>query len=59
MSWYWFWICFGIGIVVLLRKLLFFLELQQPGIGIFGIGALISFVFGGFMLLGESGAESG
>lgn len=32
--------------------LLLFLELQAPGLGMFGIGAVISFVVGGFFLFG-------
>lgn len=44
----------GVGLI-LFSMLLFFLELQEPGIGIFGIGGLISFVLGAFLLFGDFG----
>ncbi len=46
----------GVGLL-LFSMLLFFLELQQPGIGIFGIGGLVSFVLGGFILFGDFGTS--
>lgn len=41
--------------LLLFSMFLFFMELQQPGIGIFGIGGLISFVLGAFFLFGDFG----
>jgi len=41
----------GVGLL-LFSMILFFFELQEPGIGIFGIGGLISFVLGAFLLFG-------
>lgn len=46
----------GVGLL-LFSMLLFFLEFQQPGIGIFGIGGLVSFVLGGFILFGDFGTS--
>ena len=34
---------------------LFFLEMQAPGIGIFGVSGIISFLIGGFLLVGGIG----
>ena len=39
--------------LILFSMLLMYLELQQPGLGIFGVGALISFVLGGLLLFGS------
>ena len=41
----------GVGLI-LFAMVLFFLEAQEPGIGIFGIGGIISFVLGAFLLFG-------
>ena len=41
----------GVGLIAL-AMVLFFLEMQAPGIGIFGIGGGISFVLGAFLLFG-------
>ena len=41
----------GVGLV-LFSMVLFFLETQEPGWGIFGIGGLICFILGGFLLFG-------
>ena len=41
----------GVGLV-LFSMVLFFLETQEPGWGIFGIGGLVCFVLGGFLLFG-------
>jgi len=41
--------------LLLFSMFLFFMELQQPGIGIFGIGGLISFFLGAFFLFGDFG----
>jgi membrane-bound serine protease (ClpP class) len=41
--------------LLLFSMFLFFMELQQPGIGIFGISGLISFVMGAFFLFGDFG----
>ena len=41
----------GVGLIGL-AMLLFFLEMQAPGIGVFGIGGAISFVLGAFLLFG-------
>ena len=41
----------GVGLIAL-AMLLFFLETQAPGIGVFGIGGAISFILGAFLLFG-------
>ena len=41
----------GVGLV-LFSMVLFFMEAQEPGWGIFGIGGLVCFVVGGFLLFG-------
>ena len=41
----------GVGLIAL-AMLLFFLESQAPGIGVFGIGGAISFILGAFLLFG-------
>ena len=38
--------------------LLFFMELQAPGIGVFGVGGVISFVLGAFLLFGGFGSPA-
>ncbi|MFC2000227.1 nodulation protein NfeD [Chloroflexota bacterium] len=45
----------GVGLIIF-SVILFFLELQEPGIGIFGIGGVISFLLGAFLLFGGFGA---
>jgi len=44
----------GLGLIIF-SVILFFLELQEPGIGIFGIGGVISFLLGAFLLFGGFG----
>lgn len=44
----------GVGLIIF-SVILLFLELQQPGIGIFGIGGVISFLLGAFLLSGGFG----
>ena len=44
------WVALGL---IAFAMLLFFLEMQAPGVGIFGIGALISFATGLFFLFGN------
>ncbi|MDP2727704.1 MAG: NfeD family protein, partial [Dehalococcoidia bacterium] len=39
--------------LVLFSMVLFFLELQEPGIGIFGIGGAVSLVLAAFLLFGN------
>ena len=41
----------GVGLL-LFGLLLFFFEMQAPGIGIFGVGGAVSFVLGAFLLFG-------
>ena len=41
----------GVGLI-LFAMVLFFLEAQEPGIGIFGIGGVVSFVFGALLFFG-------
>ena len=41
----------GVGLIGL-AMMLFFLELQVPGLGIFGAGGAISFILGAFLLFG-------
>ncbi len=41
----------GVGLI-LMAMALFFMEMQAPGIGIFGIGGALSFVLGAFLLFG-------
>ena len=45
----------GLGLI-LLAMLLFYLEAAAPGLGVFGIGAAISFIVGAFLLFGGFGA---
>jgi membrane-bound serine protease (ClpP class) len=42
----------GVGLI-LFAMVLFFLEAQAPGVGIFGIGGAISFILGAFLLFGN------
>ncbi|MCH7653466.1 MAG: nodulation protein NfeD [Chloroflexi bacterium] len=42
----------GVGLIIL-ALVLFFAEVQAPGIGVFGVGGAISFVLGAFLLFGE------
>ena len=44
------WVAVGL---ILFSMVLLFLELQHPGVGVFGIGALISFVLGALLLFGR------
>lgn len=44
----------GLGLIIF-SVILFFLELQESGIGIFGIGGVISFILGAFLLFGGFG----
>lgn len=41
----------GVGLI-LFSMILFYLELAEPGLGIFGIGGVICFALGGFLLFG-------
>lgn len=41
----------GVGLI-LMAMALFFMEMQAPGVGIFGIGGALSFVVGAFLLFG-------
>ena len=41
----------GVGLIAL-AMLLFFAELQAPGTSVFGVGGVISFLLGGFLLFG-------
>ena len=43
------WVGFGL---IAFAMLLFFLEMQAPGIGVFGIGGAVAFVLGAFLLFG-------
>ena len=45
----------GLGLI-LLAMLLFYLEVLVPGLGVFSIGAAISFIVGAFLLFGGFGA---
>ncbi len=47
----------GLGLI-LFAMLLLFLELQDPGIGIFGVGGVISFALGAFLLFGGFGTPA-
>ncbi len=47
----------GVGLIVF-AMILFFAELQAPGIGVFGIGGAISFVLGAFLLFGGFGTPA-
>ncbi len=42
----------GVGLI-LFSMILFYLETASPGFGIFGIGGLICFALGGFLLFGD------
>ena len=42
----------GVGLI-LLAMALFYVEMQAPGVGVFGIAGAISFVLGGFLLFGR------
>ncbi len=44
------WVGFGLIVVAMF---LFFMEMQAPGISVFGIGGAISFLLGGFLLFGS------
>ena len=44
----------GVGLMAF-AMVLFFLEMQSPGIGIFGVSGIISFLIGGFLLVGGLG----
>ena len=44
------WIAVGL---ILFAVILFFLEMQEPGLGIFGVGSAIGFVLGAFLLFGN------
>ena len=44
----------GVALIAF-AMVLFFLELQAPGIGIFGVSGIISFLIGGFFLVGGLG----
>ena len=45
-----------VGVALIgLAMVLFFFELQAPGIGIFGVGGAVSFVLGAFLLFGGLG----
>ena len=41
----------GVGLI-LMAMALFFMEMQAPGVGIFGVGGALSFVIGAFLLFG-------
>ena len=47
----------GVGLLGL-GMVLFFFELQAPGIGIFGVGGGISFILGAFLLFGGFGSPA-
>ena len=47
----------GVGLV-LFGMLLFYLEVQAPGVGLFGVAGGISFVLGAFLLVGGFGAPA-
>lgn len=42
----------GVGLI-LLAMVLFYLEAQAPGVGVFGIGGAIGFILGAFLLFGN------
>ena len=42
----------GVGLI-LFSMILLYLELLQPGLGIYGLGGVICFVLGGFLLFGD------
>ena len=44
------WVGFGLIVVAMF---LFFMEMQAPGISVFGIGGAVSFLLGGFLLFGS------
>ena len=41
----------GVGLI-LMAMALFFIEMQAPGVGIFGVGGALSFIVGAFLLFG-------
>ena len=45
----------GVALIAF-SMLLFFFETQTPGVGIFGVSGVISFLIGGFLLMGGIGA---
>ena len=47
----------GVGLIGL-AMVLFFLEIQAPGIGVFGVGGGVSFILGAFLLFGGFGSPS-
>lgn len=42
----------GVGLIILAMAL-FYMEAQAPGIGVFGVGGVISFILGAFLLFGN------
>ena len=47
----------GVGLIAL-AMVLFYLEMQAPGIGVFGISGAIAFVLGAFLLFGRFSAPA-
>lgn len=41
----------GVGLIIMAMAL-FFMEMQAPGVGVFGVGGALSFVVGAFLLFG-------